>query len=266
MKRIILLFLGAAMLPALADTPPTDIDVKKLPSQSKMIEQVVVPVPTEIFAVLDKLGRPRWSAVLHKEVSSMKPSGESSQVALMLGTVIAEGFIAVEAEDTEEVKKIGQAILTFSEALGVKKAVVRRANSIIEFADKKSWSRVRREIDGALSDVRGAMIELNSEPLAQLVSIGGWLRGTEALTAVVTMSYSRDGAELLYQPSLIDYFTRRISGMKARLRSPLVGQVSKGLADIRSMIIPGEGSRINARTVKDIGEITSDLIHAIQSK
>ena len=71
---------------------------------------------------------------------------------VLLGVIIAEGLIAVEAEDTEEVKELGRAILIFSEAIGVRKAVVRRANSVIEFADKKRWNRVRTELD--LSFVR----------------------------------------------------------------------------------------------------------------
>jgi hypothetical protein len=41
------------------------------------------------------------------------------------------------------------------------------------------------------------LVELGDEQLAQLVSLGGWLRGTEALTQVVMKNYSRDGAELL---------------------------------------------------------------------
>src|SRR5207249_2246003 len=152
-----------------------------------------------IFSVLDKLGKPRWAGLIHREVSKARPTGDTAQIAMMLGVIIAEGLIAVEAEDAEEVKELGRAILTFSNAIGVRKAVVRRANSVIEFADKRNWNRVRLELDGALSDVREAMIELNSEALAQLVSLGGWLRGTDVVSQVVMMDFSRSGAELLHQ-------------------------------------------------------------------
>jgi hypothetical protein len=49
---------------------------------------------------------------------------------------------------------------------------------------------VRKEWDGVLPDVQQGMNELQSEQLAQLVSLGGWLRGTEALTALVLQNYS----------------------------------------------------------------------------
>ena len=256
-------FAASAPLPP----PPGQIDLGNLPAQAKVIDRVVVPVPNEVFAVLDKLGKPRWAGLIHREVSKSKPAGEASQIAMMLGTIIAEGFIAVEAEDAEEVKDLGRAILTFSNAIGVRKAVVRRANSVIEFADRKNWNRVRLELDGALADVRAAMIELNSEPLAQLVSLGGWLRGTEVLAQVVSMDFSRDGAELLHQPGLIEHFQRHIDSLKPRLReSRLVVKVRKGLSEISPVIGQENAAVISSKTVKEIAAIAGDLVRAISSK
>ena len=72
---------------------------------------------------------------------------------------------------------------------------------------------MREELDGALQDVRRAMVELGDDDLAQLVSIGGWIRGTEVLTSIVSRNYSASGAELLNQPELLNYFSRRIDEM-----------------------------------------------------
>ena len=247
--------------------PAQQLDLEKLPTQAKVIDRVVVPVPNEVFAVLDKLGKPRWAGLIHRETSKAKPTGEAPQVAMMLGAIIAEGFVAVEAEDAGEVKDLGRAILTFSNAIGVRKAVVRRANSIIEFADRKSWNRVRSELDGALADVRGAMIELNSEPLAHLVSLGGWLRGTEVLAEVVAMDFTRTGAELLHQPGLVEHFDHQIAALKPRFRGErVVVKVKKGLADIRPLIGQEDGSRISSKTVKEIAVLAGSLVKTISSK
>ena len=159
------------------------------------VETVVVPVPSEIFSVLDKLGNPNWRAELR--TSAGKSTGNRAQVALLLGTVIAEGFVAVEAEDPEKVKDIGREVLVLAEAINVRKAVIARSKSITEKAEAKDWRSVRKEFDGALQDVRSAMVELGDDELAQLVSIGGWLRGTQVLTSIVSKNYSPDGAELL---------------------------------------------------------------------
>jgi hypothetical protein len=258
--------LAATALGAPLPTPPEQLDLDKLPTQAKVIDRVVVPVPNEIFAALDRLGKPRWAGLIHRDVSKAKPTGEAPQIAMMLGVVIAEGFIAVEAEDTEEVKELGRAILTFSNAIGVRKAVVRRANSVIEYADKKRWNRVRTELDGALSDVRTAMVELNSEPLAQLVSLGGWLRGTEVLSQVVGTDFSQAGAELLHQPDLIEHFEKQVDGMKARLRSnSITVKVRQGLTEIQPLIGEG-GGKISAKAVKEVAGIAGRLVALISSK
>ncbi len=246
---------------AMAQEPKQHIDVGKLPQQATLVEDVIVPVPSEVFGVLDKLGSPNWHDVLRTDKPAVP--GARPETALLLGSVIAEGFIAVEAQDPEQVKKIGRTVLDLSTAIGVRKAVAARSAAIIEFADKKDWPQVRRELDGALTDVKDAMTELHDEELAQLVSLGGWLRGTEALAQVVNRNYTKDSAGLLHQPALLDYFDHRLSHMSPRLRNDeVVAKIQKRLPEIRPLI--GEAdSDISAQSVDQIKDIVHDLVTAI---
>ncbi len=274
MKKVSLLALCA--LPSLValeanaqseTKPPQRIEIGQLPQQSKLIDDVVVPVPSEIFGVLDKLGKPPWAKVLRAGMINLKPTGDQAQIALQLGTVIAEGFIAVEAEDTQEVKNIGNVVLTLSRALSVEKQVKERAKAITDSAEKKDWTNVRRELDKTLNSVRDAMDALKSEQLSQLVSLGGWLRGTEALTKVVSDNFTKDGAELLHQPVLLDYFERRLAGMKPKVKAnTVVTRVQKGILEIRPLVGIEDGTQISEKTVKDIGKIAEDLVKTINSK
>lgn len=241
--------------------PPQTIDVGSLPAT--IVDDVVVPVPTEVFGVLDKLGAPNWHSVLRKVDN--KGFGERPQVALLLGSVIAEGFIAVEAQEAEEVKQIGRQVLTLAEAIGVRKSVISRTSSIIDGADKRDWARVRVELDGATKDVKQAMIELQDEQLAQLVSLGGWLRGTEAVTEVVQKNYSKDGAELLHQPILLDHFQRQLDAMNPRLRNNgLVKRIREQLPEIRPLIVNRE--EVSKQNVDQIHAITQELVKAISAQ
>ena len=269
MKLALIPALLLASLPLNA-APASKIDVSKLPQQTRVIGDVIVPVPSEIFGVLDKLNsKPRWADVLRPMKTVAKPFGDQSQVALYLGSVIAEGFVAVEAEDADQVQKIGRSVLSLSEALGAKvvKAVQKRANAIIDAGDKKDWKLVRKELDRALSEVKEAMAQLGSEQLSQLVSLGGWLRGTEALCEVVNASYSRDGADLLHQPVLLDYFGQQLDGMKGRYKkNPAIGRIQTGLNDIRPLIGLSDGAEISAKSVREVGAITAGLVKAIQNR
>ena len=270
MKKALLPALTAASIALAASSlaePPSHIDVSAFPSAGRLIDDVVVPVPSEIFRVLDKLGKPHWEEVLRPSKSLAKPPGEQAQTALLLGTVIAEGFIAVEATSTAQVKEIGKNVLNLAKALGVGKEVTKRTNSILNFADKSDWPGVRKELDGALSDVKAAMIKLDSEPLSQLVSLGGWLRGTEALTVVVANDFTKDGAELLHQPVLLDYFEKRIANMKPKFKAnAAVTKVQKGLIDIRPLMGLSDGTEFSEKTVKEIKAIAEDLVKIIGEK
>jgi hypothetical protein len=239
--------------------PPSHIDLTKFPATQ--LDEIVVPLPSEVFNVLDKLGSPNWQEQLREPV--VRNTGERAQIALLLGSVVAEGFVAVEATDKQRVKQIGRDVLELARAIGVESTVLSRTNSIVTKADAGDWPTVRQELDGALTDVKNAMIELKDDQLAHLVSLGGWLRGTEVLTAVVQKSYSPDGADLLNQPDLLRYFQERIAGMPPRLRTNrLVNRIQKGLDEISPLI----NQKITPDSVKRINEITGQMVKAIDSR
>ena len=243
---------------AFAEAPPRQIDLSKFPAAR--LDDIVVPLPSEVFNVLDKLGTPDWKGQFRSP--NIVNRGERPQIALLLGAVIAEGFVAVEATDRERVKSIGRDVLELARAIGVEKAVLARTNAILSKADASDWIAVREELDGALTDVKDAMIELKDDQLAHLVSLGGWLRGTEVLTAIVDKSYSPDEADLLNQPDLLRYFQERLAEMPPRLRNnQLVTRIQKSLDEIAPLV----HQKITPASVKRINEITAEVVKAIDS-
>ena len=251
------LFLGAII--GFGEAPPSHVDLSKFPATQ--LDDVVVPLPSEVFNVLDKLGSPNWGEQLREP--KVRNRGEREQIALLLGSVVAEGFVAVEAADKARVKTIGRDVLELARAIGVESTVLTRTNSIVTKADSGDWISVRRELDGALTDVKNAMIQLQDAQLAHLVSLGGWLRGTEVLTAIVQKSYSPDGADLLNQPDLLKYFQQRLADMPLRMRNnALVSRIQKGLDEISPLI----NQKLTPGSVKRINEITGQMVKAIDSR
>jgi hypothetical protein len=246
--------------PLRAEDPPKKIDVKNFTSQ---IEDVVVPVPSEIFNALNKLGgNPNWAGEVHNDPNG-RPQGRP-HIALLLGTVIANGFIAVQAKDSPKVKEIGRRVLDLSQSLGVRDAVLSHCNSIIEAADKGRWDDVRKELDRAQGSVRTAMDRLKGKDESELISIGGWLRGTESLTSLVRQDYTADRAELLHQPDLLKTFDKQLSNMSPKVRQhPLVISLQKGLSEIKPLISVGSSEQITNKSVEDIYNTTSGLVKSI---
>src|SRR2546428_1637628 len=238
---------------------PQRIDVKQM---SKRVENVVVPLPNEIFGALNKLGSVNWREYVRTEKSSNFT--ERPRIALLLGAVIADGFIAVQAEDAPTVKEIGQRVLALAKGIGVGNSITPHAKAITEAADRRNWVSVRQELDRTQNSVQQAMNEVHDEKLSQLVSLGGWLRGTEILTAVVVKRFSADGAELLHQPDLISYFQTRLQNMP-EFDIPLLSQIQSSLVEVKPLINIGN-ARISAESVKKVNEITTRLGNDIIKK
>jgi hypothetical protein len=232
----------------------------QMPSQAKKVEGVVVPVPKEIFHSLDDFRDANWRAVQRPEVVHWKSHGDQVQIAILLGVEIAEGFIAMEAEDSTEVKNLGNTVLKLARGLGVEKGALRRSRSIMDYADKNEWMAARKEWDGVFSDLQSGMIEIKSKELAQLVSLGGWLRGTEALSALMLQNYSPERAELIRQPVLLDNLEKQLLAMSSEIQThPLVAKLLEGIRRIR-VLIKDENGPQTKKTVSEINGICEQLV------
>src|SRR5947199_8125640 len=238
---------------------PQRIDIKQL---SKTVEDVVVPLPNEIFGALNKLGAVNWKE--HVRTDKGARFTDPPRIALLLGTVMADGFVAVEAEDAPAVKESGQKVLTLAKGIGVGNSITPHAKAITEAADKRDWESVRQEHDRTQNSVQQAMNEVHDEKLSQLVSLGGWLRGTEVLTSVVTKHFSPDGAELLHQPDLLSYFQTRLERMP-EYKVPILHEIQEALVDVKPLIDVGNRP-IPRESVKKINDITTRLGNGIVTR
>ena len=138
-----LFVLVVAAIPAFAQTPSEQNS--QLPSQARQVHGIAVPVPKEIFRSLDQFRDANWRVVKRPEVALWKSHGDQAQIATLLGVVIAEGFIAMEAEDSTEVKNLGRTVLALTRGPGVEERALRRSRSIVKLAEKNEWTAARQE-------------------------------------------------------------------------------------------------------------------------
>ncbi len=251
------IFLTAALV-GRAEPPAQHIDTSKFRYQE---DEVVVPNPSEVFAALDKMGSPNWTGA-ERPISTAKLSSPP-EISMLLGVVIADGFIAVEAKDKESVDKIGRKVLDLAKALGVEKDVASHSNAIIEAAKNDNWSTVRTELDKAKSSVRDGMIHLRSKNNSELVSIAGWLRGTHALTSLIMADYKPDRAELLHQPDLLTTFDKQLGSMGKEQENKKVIQLREGLKKVKVLIPTGANDLVPQKTVEEINTITAELVKTL---
>lgn len=223
-----------------------------------VVDDVVVPVPSEIFSVLDKLGEPNW----RQELSNVKTpdTTDRTQLSLIFGSTVAEGFIAVQGQDKKAVEDIGHDVIDLSKSLGLSKAVLQHANSILDASKSSDWPAIRKEFDLTQKTVRDTMEKMRDNDLAQCVSIGGWLRGTAAVTSVVGKNFSADRAELLQQPMLVNHFLGQIDKMSAAIKGQAtIKAIHDGLTSIKA-IMEKSTDGFSPDSVTSIGKTCNQLL------
>ena len=228
-------------------------------------DTISIPTPGELFAALAKPGKPNWADQYRGPIPVTYRN--RAQIALNLGGLIADGFIAIEAQDSQQVKNIGTDIIKLAKALGVSENVLSRGKSINEFAENNEWDTLQEELEATQNEVKTSMQSNRDQDLVILVSLGGWIRGTQVVSGAVLKDYNPASAKVLRQPALVSFIQGRINDISPELRNePLVKTVIVQLSEIQKLVtFPGDGTP-TAEDVRKLNEAVSKLMGEIQSK
>jgi hypothetical protein len=229
------------------------------------IDSLTIPTPGELFAAFAKPGKPDWAGQYRTPIPMTYRN--RAQIALNLGGLIADGFIAVEAQDSQQVKNIGTDIIKLAKALGVSENVLSRGNSISEFAENSEWDALHEELEATQNEVKTSMQSHSDQDLVILVSLGGWIRGTQVVSASIIKNYDERSAKVLRQPAVISFIQSKMNEIGTELRSePLVKTVNGQLAALEKLVTfqPAKGPTLEE--VRKVNQAVSKLMEEIHNK
>src|SRR5947208_16155203 len=228
-------------------------------------DTISIPTPGELFAALEKPGKPNWVGQMRGPVGTNYKN--RAQIALNLGGLIADGFIAVEAKDSQQVKNIGTDIIKLAKALGVSENVLSRGNSINEFAENNEWDALQEELEATQNEVKASMQTHRDQDLVILVSVGGWIRGTQAVSSAVMQNYDERAAKVLRQPALVNFIQTQLNEVSQDMRNDsLVKDVSGDLPAVEKLVNFPVGKSPSADDVKKVNEAVGKIMTRIQAK
>ncbi len=263
-RRSLLLALFASGTALRADDAPAPLTKDEIASVASG-EVISMPMPGELFAALGKQGKPDWSAMLRKSPSGSFTSRQ--QIALNLGALIADGYLAVEAQDAQQVKNVAKDIKAMAKGLGVEQDLINRGNSIIDFAEKGKWDTLKEELEATQNEVVTAMRAHQDQELVIFVMLGGWLRGTEVVSGYFSAHYSEAGARVLRQPAVAGHFIEQLGAMPKKLTdTPVVSAVCTALIEIKKVITFSATDTPGEDDVKKLAELASSAMKIISTK
>lgn len=250
-------------------TAPTNPEAKPLTPEEMTdavsLDTFTVPTPGELFAAINKQCKPNWTAQARGPINTAYK--DRAQAALNLGGLIADGYIAVEAQDAQQVKNIGRDILALAKTLGVGKEILARGASITAFADDNNWPSLREELESTQNEVKQEMESLHDEELVTLLSIGGWIRGTQVVSSVILKNFSQETSCILRQPALVDFLRGKLDKLPARTKdSALIKAVDAGLEDMGKTVSFPLGDTPSKEQVQTLHDQAAKLGDTIATK
>src|SRR5256886_4007175 len=228
-------------------------------------DSITIPTPGELFTALEKSGKINWAGQYRGPMPVTYSN--RAQIALNLGGLIADGFIAVEAKDGQQVKNIGSDIIKLAKALGVSERLLGRGSSINYFAENNEWDTLQEELEATQNEVKASMQSHADQDLVILVTLGGWIRGTQVVTSVIVQNYNEQSAKVLRQPALVHFMQSKINEMSSELRSePLVKDVSAELGKIEKLVSFPPGKTPDIEEVRKVNEAVGKMMGEIENK
>jgi hypothetical protein len=234
-------------------------------AQAIKTDSVTIPTPGELFAALAKPAKPDWAARYRGPISINYKT--RAQIALNLGGLIADGFIAIEAQDSQQVKNIGGDIVKMAKSLGVSESILARGNSINQFAENDEWSTLQEELEATQNEVKTSMQSHRDQDLVILVSLGGWIRGAQVVSGVIVKNYDEKLGQVLRQPELLRFIRAKISQVSPELQNdPLVVSVNAQLGEIEQIVAKPFGEGLSLAEVTKLNDNVNRLMLEIQKK
>ncbi len=229
------------------------------------IDAVTIPSPGELMAALAKEAKPNWQSEYRPPIPTTFSS--RAQIALNVGGLIADGYIALEAEDSQQIKNIGKDIIALAKSLAVSESVIARGSSIFDFAENNEWAALKEELEATQNEVKLALEEQHDSDLVNLVSLGGWIRGTAVLSSWIAENYTPASAKLLRQPAIVALMRQKLKDLPEKVQSEsLIRNVSEKLAEIETLVSFPEDKTPSLDDVKRLKEISNKLMEEISRK
>ena len=234
-------------------------------SQAGYIDALSIPSPPEMFRALTRFGSPVWREHYRPPISTSFIS--RSQIAINLGTLLADCYLAVQAKDDQQVRNLMQDVLALASALGMQDNLRWREHHLLELASAGRWRTLCEELEATQNEIKLAMISQRDNALIVLLSIGSWVRSLQVFSAVVEASYTPEKTAIFRQPMLARFMEMRVQELPPPLQGErVVKQLRKSLPDICSMLSLGAGEQLSQSHINQLNRYLDRLIRKISKK
>lgn len=133
--------------------------------------------PVDFLDIVGLHAKARWRQLYREPPPT--PSTHRHRAAFTLGGLIADSFLALQAEDAQQFRNRNQDILGYCRVLGLSDKISPRLMAQGKLAESGKWADLRQESVDGHQELTRLLREQHDDDLAVLVDIGVWLRVLE---------------------------------------------------------------------------------------
>lgn len=183
-----------------------------------------------------------------------------SDLALEIGVLIAEGFLAVQNNTFKDIEEVAKELSRFGKALGAGERVNRHAASLLDHAASNRAEKLRQELSATQRDVEIELVQLRDADLAHLISLGGWARALECASLAVDRNFTEERANQLFREDVADYYESVVGSLDPQVSEmPHMVKIQKICADLRDAMTLAADEEPTEAKVSKIRILSSEL-------
>jgi hypothetical protein len=230
---------------------------------------VGMPTPYDKFLALDQVltkTKVKWDDTFRKVAVDVDPDAFTDKdvaVPMILGVRIADGVMAIKANNAELLNKCASDIEKLAKKMGVADGDLGRARSVRAAANKGEWLKVFMELGFLQQDIMKKIDQPEHVTHGTLLIVTGWMQGARYTTTVIDENYSPETSNLLREPLLAKALKEKIESLPPNLQSsPLVSKLREVLPKIQTILtIPLDGS-ISKENVGELNRLATEVVKA----
>ncbi len=234
------------------------LDDEQFRSESGLNE-FTVPSIAKIFDELEKVSPLTYQSE-HLKNHERLPL-DRSRLALRLGTLIADGFIAVQTGNSQDVEAISQHLSRYAKALGAGDRIKKHAAALLEHAKAKDLNKLKLALAATQRDVERELVGLRDPDLSHLISLGGWLQALDSAAQAVNQKFTPERAATLFREDIADYYAESLGSLHPTLsQQKHMVEMRELLHGLRTSMALEEEAKPTAKEVTEVTEISAKLI------
>jgi len=189
------------------------------------------------------------------------PPTDRARTALILGTLLGDSFLVLQAGDAQQFRNNNQDVLAYCRTLGLGEKLMPRLMTQGNLAEKSEWQELRQEIVDGHQETMRLLREQMDEDLALLIDIGVGLRMLEIVASIMVAAPEADVAPLGQgSPALLqdlrDDFDRlsaskREEALLIRVRT-FINEVSLSWRDVDKTPLTHEQANVTSERLKEV--------------